>query len=388
MIGVVTNKDSSNKASPSPIFRSLVDLGTASVKTLIIELRGEQIHLWGHGLASLEGGYGPDGEIVDREAVVAACDAALSTAEEMTLDTFGRKIVPDQSLWSVPGWLCQGQVLTFQQRRSHPAKRISRREQQTLQTRLDRALACLPGVPVDVVPTVQLDNSTVTDVLDLRGKTLTLRAFVTIANPSALAALQEVAATLELDPPTFVSQARATTAGLCHDGVLLDVGRWGTGIAVAHLGQAAGTAWAPMGGQSFYRTLSNGFGLASSQLPAFCQAYAKGWLPPETRTAADAVLVDPVTRWLDLVAGQLSALAAEIPLPHQIFMAGGASPLPAVLQGACRYAWMRRFPWPRHPQVHAWQASTVSGLTHHTDRAWGASDLVRLGLARLALDKG
>ena len=403
MIGVVTNKDRTNKASPRPRFRSLIDLGTASVKALIIELRGGQIHLWGHGLASLEGGYGPDGEIVDREAVAAACEAALSTAEEMTLDTFGHKIVPDQSVWSVPGWLCQGQVLAFQQRRSHPTKRISRREWQALQTRLDRAVTRLAGVPVDVVPTAQLDDSTVTDVLGLRGETLTLWAFVTTASPSALAALQEVAVTLELDPPTFVSQARATTAGLCHDGVLLDVGRWGTGVTVARLGQLTGTAWTPMGGQSFYRTLSNGFGLAPSQLPAFCQAYAEGWLPPETRMAADAALVDPVTRWLDLVAGQLASLtigqglAAKIRLPHQIFLAGGASPLPAMLQGARRYAWMRQpltmgqgrwFPWSRHPEVRAWQASTVSGLINHADRDWGASDLVRLGLTRLAQDVG
>lgn len=367
-------------------FRSLIDLGTASVKALVIEVRQGQTHIWGHGQAPLEGGYGPDGKILDREAVVAACDAALSAAEEMTHHTLGHKIVPDQSVWSVPGWLCQGQTSVFQQRRSQPTKRISRREWLALRTRLDRAVTHLPGVPVDVVPTVQVDGSTVTDAIGLRGETLALRAFVVSADPGALATLQEVANALELDPPRFVSQARATTVGLPGDRVLLDAGRWGTNIAVARLGQLAGAAWTPLGGQSFYRTLANGFGLEPSQLATFCQAYAEGWLPPETRTAANAVLVDPVTRWLDLVAGQLSALAAEISLPHQIFLAGGVSLLPAVLQGACRYAWMRRFAWPRHPEVHLWQAATVSGLTDHTDCIWKAYDLVRLGLARLALN--
>jgi len=144
-----------------------------------------------------------------------------------------------------------------------------------------------------------------------------------------------------------------------------------------------------MGGQSLYRTLANGFGLTPSQLPVFCQAYAEGWLPPETEVAADAALVDSVARWLDMVSRQLSVLAAETLLPHQIFLAGGASQLPAVLQGARHYDWTR-LPWPRHPEIYAWQAATVRGLANHTNQSWGAFDLVRLGLARLAvkIEKG
>jgi hypothetical protein len=116
----------------------------------------------------------------------------------------------------------------------------------------------------------------------------------------------------------------------------------------------------------------------------FCQAYTEEWLPPETKVAVDAALENPVTRWLDMVAEQLSALAAETVLPHQVFLAGGACRFRAVLQGARHYDWLRWFPWPRHPEIRAWQAAAVSGLTDHTDQAWGASDLVRLGLARLA----
>jgi hypothetical protein len=368
-----------------PQFRSLIDLGTASVKALVVESGSEQVHLWGHGEATLEGGYGPDGEIVDREAVAAACDAALSAAEDMTPSTFGHKIVPDRSLWGLPGWLCRGQAFALKRRRPKPTKGISGREWQVLEARLDRLVEGLPGVPVDVIPTAQVNGNTVTDILGLRGGTLTLRAFVVLADAEALATLRSVAAALELDPPRFTSQARAATSGLGADGVLLDVGRWGTAVVVAHLGQPAAMCWVPLGGQSFYRTLSAGFGLSPSQLSAFCQAYAEGWSPPKTKLAADAALVDPVNRWLDLVAERLSGLAAKEPLPYQVFLAGGASLLPAVLQGARRYDWMHQFTWVRHPEIHPWQAATVRSLVDQTDCGWGPSDLVRLGLARLAL---
>jgi hypothetical protein len=340
---------------------------------LVVELKGGQTHIWGHGQVPLEGGYGLAGDIVDREAVTAACDTALTAAESMTLDTFGHKIVPDQSVWSVPGWLCHGHTFAFQHRRSRPARRISQREWLTVQAQLEHAVADVPGTPVDVIPTIQVDGSTVTDAVDLRGETLMLRVSVTSAD-------------LELEPPAFVSQARAATAGLPSDAVLLDVGRWGTNIIVARLGQLAGAAWMPMGGQSFYRTLVTSFGLAPARLTGFCRAYIEGWLPPEAMIAADAVLVDPVARWLDLTAEQLADLAAEKSLPHHIYLAGEASRLPAVLQGTRRYAWMRQLPWSRHPEVHLWQPFSVGDLANHTGHVWGASDLVRLGLARLAVD--
>lgn len=381
-------KRNQTDAAGNGAFRSLIDLGTASVKALVVEPGPEQTHVWGRGQAPLEGGYGPDGDIVDREAVAAACDAALSAAEEMTHQTFGHKIVPDRSLWGVPGWLCQGQTFAFQRRRPQPTKRISPREWLTLQTRLDRAVVHLASVLLDVVPTVRVDGNTVTDAVGLAGETLALRAFVASADPGALAALKDVAIALELEPPRFVSQAHAATVGLPRDGVLLDVGRWGTNVAVARLGQLADAAWTPLGGQSFYRTLANGFDLAPSRLLDFCRAYSDGHLPAGMALAADAALADPVARWLDLIVERLAALATDAPLPHQIYLAGGASTLPAVLRGARRYDWMGRFSWPRHPEVHPWQPVMVGDLTNHTGHTWQASDLVNLGLARLAVNEG
>lgn len=392
------HKGKANKTSHNGrVFRSLVDLGTASVKVLIAEMRQGQVHIWGHGQAALEGGYGPAGEIVDLEAVTTACDEALSVAEEMTRHSCGHKIVPDQSVWSVPTWLCQGQAFAFQQQRPRPTKRISRREWHALQERLNRFVAHLSGTPVDVIPSTQVEGHTVTDAIGLQGEALALQAFVVSTEPDVLATLQKVAAALELDPPVFVSQARAAAAGLSYDarwgtgivmdGVILDIGRWGTGIVVARLGQLAGSIWASLGGQSFYRTLVNGFGLTPSRLPDFCRAYAAGQLAPETAAAADAVLVDPVTRWLDLVAEQLATLATETSLPHRIYLAGGVSQLPAVFQGTRYYAWMHQLAWSRHPEVHLWQATGLGGLTDHTHRAWDAADLVRLGLAQLALSR-
>ena len=364
-------------------FRSLIDLGTASVKTLVIEVGPKQMHVWGHGQSPLEGSYAPDGQIVDYEALVTACDAALSAAEEMTRHTFGHKIVPDRSVWSVPAWLCRGRTVVLQHRRPQPQKRISRREWQVLQSRLESAVRHLSGKPVDIVRAARVENHNVTDATGLRGELLALQAFVVSTDANVLTTLQKVAIALELDPPAFVSQARAVAAGSSGDGVILDVGRWGTGVVVARLAQLADMAWVSMGGQSLYRTLANGFGLTPAQLPSFCQAYITGQLPPEAMATANAALVDPVTRWLDLVVEQLATLAAETSLPHHIYLAGGASRLPAMLQEASRYPWMRRLSWQRHPRVCLWQAPTLRGLTDHSRRVWDASDLVRLGLAWL-----
>lgn len=365
---------------------SLLDLGTASVKTLVVEQKGEQTHIWGRGRATLEGGYGPDGQIADRQAVTAACDAALSMAEEMTIETFGHKLVPDRSVWSVPGWMCQARALDFQKRRSGPQRRISVREWQALQDQLERAVARLPGEPVDVVPTMQVDGHTVTEALGLQGQTLALRALAVTVPSSTLAALRAMGASLELEPPRFVSQARALAAGFARDGVVLDVGRWGTGVAVAERGLLSATTWVPLGGQSFYRTLMNGFGLLPAQLPDFCRAYAVGELHADVSAAASAALIDPINRWADLVADGLNALAAQNSLPHRIYLAGGASLLPAVVEAARQYAWVNVARWSRHPEIHFWRVDTVERIVNHTAHPWKASDLVCLGLVRLTGD--
>jgi hypothetical protein len=361
-----------------------LDLGTASVKALVVEQRGKQTHIWGQSSVALEGGYGPDGQIADRQAVTAACEAALSMAEEMTLETFGHKLVPDRSAWSVPGWMCRVRLLPFKARRSDPGRRISRRERQTLRDRLERAVSQLPGEPVDVVPAMQVDGRAVTDAVGLQGRDLILSAVVVTSPPKALAVLRSVAEALELEPPLFVSQARALAAGLSDDGVILDVGRWGTAVAVADRGLLAAAAWVPMGAQSFYRTLMNGFGLLPAQLPGFCRALAAGELNQEVAVAADAALVDPVNRWVDRVADQLASLAVQDRLPHRVFLAGGASRLPALMAVARRYGWMNVARWSRHPEIHLWRARNVELLVNHTAHPWGISDLVRLGLARLA----
>ena len=115
-------------------------------------------------------------------------------------------------------------------------------------------------------------------------------------------------------------------------------------------------------------------------------AYSQGKLSPEIANAANAALVDPVNRWLDLIVEQLPARTAEASLPHQIYLAGEAARLPAVLLGARRYSWMQNLQWSRHPEIGLWQPSGVSDLKNHSTRVWNASDMVRLGLARLILD--
>jgi len=378
--------NSSGQVPQNRKFRSLIDLGTASVKALVVELRGNETHIWGHGQAPLEGGYGPAGEITDHEAIAAACDVALSMAEEITRNTFGRKIVPDQSVWGVPGWMYRGQPISFQQRRPRPEKRISRREWQSIQARLDRVVGRLSGTPLDIISTAKIDGHTVTEAIGLQGETLAIQAFVVSVDSAAQAILHKVAAELELDPPVLVSHARAVAMALSHDGIMLDMGRWGTSIVLVRQGRLTGSGWIPLGGQSFYRTLANGFGLSPAKLPIFCQDYINGLLPPVITNAANAALVDPANRWLDMIQELLATLAAGVShsLPHKIYLAGGAGQLPALSLIARQYHWTQQLPWSRHPEVSLWQANSINGLTNHTGHTWKATDLICLGLARLA----
>lgn len=382
----------SGGAGNGPAYRSVLDVGTTWAKTLVVAEQDGEVRVIGRGRAHHRGAFAANGKIADANALAVACEAALCQAEDMTGETTGSKIVPDTAVIGVPcRWLaisCQ----TFIHRRRRPEIRVEEDEveqvvaragrlaTQDLAGRVSPAATSLTVVNASLV-SLGIDGHRVTDPLGLQGSELAATVSVAAAPGEALAALYTLAEALELEPLHLVAEPQAMAHHLNRDSIVLDVGGMGTGVYLIYHGKLLAADALPLGGDGFGQSLAAVFNLSGRQMQALQRAYEKGLLSDEDTARVQAALQDTIENWLHAVAGCLERMAISEYLPHQIYLCGGGSGWPDVLEAARTYPWMGRLPFARYPQVQRLDPVQLPGPLNGTGRLWDVEETMVLSLA-------
>ena len=163
------------RSAGSPAYFTVVEPGTATLRLLVVEVRGERATVLGWAE-----GPGWTGVETDSQELVAACEHALTEAEEMAQTRSGRWVLPDQVLVGLPASQLRGRARSITQRRSNPDRPV---EVQELETLLERTLRLVVNrllsddrdganwVLVDAAPvTLTVDGRGVTDPVGFRGR--------------------------------------------------------------------------------------------------------------------------------------------------------------------------------------------------------------------------
>jgi len=397
------NKEVNDK----PSFRSAIDLGTEYVKALVVEVKEDRAIIIGQGMARHKGSYANDGAIGDLEAVTATCDQALRQAEDMTEEVYGRKVVPDQAVMGVPGPLIRGAAYTVKQQRSSPRRPVSQRELTQLLQRVQRLalqqlsqefasqeLALVDSSIAEIV----IDGHGVTDPVGFRGENLAVTVFNAIALRQSLDGLRSVAEGLELEPPLLVPESRVVASFLKGSEVIgLDVGGRETEIFWSRNGGLLASRTMPLGGRAISQRLAEDLHLSLQEAEALKLSCSRSQivappLPPDLQSGGNEttpafvgeILNGAVVTWLAEVERQLMALAGGENLPRCIYLWGGGSELPELVEAAKTFPWMRELPFARCPEVEVLNPERVPGLLDRTGLSLGRGGLVVMSLSRWA----
>ena len=370
----------------APLYVSVVEPGTTTLRLLVAETTAEQAVIWGWAE-----GPGLEAE-ADAPAWQAACARLQSQAERMAQERAGFWFLPDQMLVGLPASQLRGWGWPIVQRRARPDRPI---EEQELQALLERGLRLAvnrlaetggggpPWLLVDaVVVDLTVDGHGVTDPVGFRGREMGAAVFAALAPAGVVRAWGLVAREMEFSTLTLTAGPLAL-AGACAapQGLFVDVGGATTDLTWCQGGRPLRLETLPLGGADLTAALRRRWNLAHDRAERLKQAYAAGRLGKEGREQVLATLAPALQTWRDAVETALARMNSDEPLPQRLYLLGGGAALPETADAVRSLAWSRQLQFERYPQVVRLRPTDVPGVVNRTGLGRQPGDATALALA-------
>lgn len=383
-----------------------MDPGASRIRLLLVEVANGRSTLWGwdEGPSLIHGGL---------QRLLPVCEGMLVRAEEMALARIPRWPLTDQMLVGLPASELQAGAWSVTQKRALPESPI---EEQELSTLLGRALrltmnqlrsaapsASIAGqgkersrarkgpdwLLVDATTvSLEVDGKAVTDPVGFRGREVAATVFAALARVETIDLWRQVAEGLEFSMLTVTAAPLALVSSLSESrGILVDVGGSTTSLTVWQAGKPVEVSSIPVGATILARALMQTWDLSSDAAERLIRAYACGQLTDRDKTQVLEAMFPALRTWLEKTEIALARLHRERPLPERLYLLGGGSGLPEVMEAACALAWSEGLHFERYPLVERLRPTDVVGVMNRTDLGRGAGDVSALGLAAWAANQ-
>jgi cell division protein FtsA len=300
------------------------------------------------------------------------------------------------------GELVKGMSTTVIVEREHPADKLTGEEiddvlervQRLALSRVTERLTWEMGQPqVDVrlvnssVVAIKMDGHQLSNPLGFQGRYLAVTVFNAFAPLVHVGASETIARHLGLELLSVIAEPYAVASCLANPlagemgGIFVDIGGGTTDVALVRNGGIEGTLSFALGGRAFTRRLATDQGLDLEEAEALKLRYARRELTPANAKEIRRALDRDVTTWMDGVQLILEELAGEGQLPPYVYLCGGASALPDIMERLKAFPWTERLPCPRPPQVSLIRPEDVSSMRDETGGLVDQQDITPLGLA-------
>lgn len=367
----------------------LVEPGSTVLRLLAVEVEDAQASVWGWAEQPVPVPTTPGGSV---PGLLALCQEALASAEEMAGKLNVHWIPPDQMVVGLPASQLRGRAWSVTQRRSQPNRPIEERElrallERTLRLAVNRLRSEVPDEAawslVDAaLVALTVDGHGVTDPVGFRGQEFGATVFAALARVEAIQAWGTIAQHLDFSTLTVTGSPLALAGGLpTSPGLLVDVGGISTDLIWCRSGRPVALYSLPIGGVTLTGSLMETWKLSPERAEQLKLAYSAGRLSEEAMAQVRAALVPALRTWRDKVEAALAVLNQEEPLPPRLILLGGGSALPGIAESLRTLAWSERLSFARYPQVSQWRPTDLSGVINRTDRGRGLGDVSALALA-------
>lgn len=377
-----------------------VDIGTELIKVLVVRREGTDGVVMGVAREPQRPDAMESGAIADPDRVIDACNRAMEAAEDMA------GVVPGQAVVGIAGELVKGFSSSISYPRQHPDSKVRESELRSMLQLVERrALREAQHLlelersygPVEArlvqsaITNVRMDGYPVANPIGFQGRNLEVTVFNTFAPIAQVGAVETVARDLDLEltamvcAPYAVARACATDDAWQEGGIFVDVGGGTTDVALLRGGGVEGTRMFNFGGHTFTRRLAKELGLAYQEAEALKLRHSEGLLPPDRDAEVARLVSADVEVLLEGLSLCLSELARGEVLPANVYVCGGGSLLPELMNDIMRPAWRAGLAFPREPLVRRLGPFDVRGLTDATGLLQSAQDVGPLALANHAL---
>ncbi|HUZ89290.1 MAG TPA: cell division FtsA domain-containing protein [Candidatus Acidoferrales bacterium] len=378
-----------------------LDIGTDLIKVLVVrrEQDGSGTVL-GVGRAPQHPSAMSGGAIADIDAVIDAANGALEAAEDMA------GTVPGQAIAGIAGELVKGFSSSVQSARERPDGKVDRGEMRELLKlvekralreaqhllELDRGYGDLEARLVhSSITQVRMDGYPVSTPIGFQGKNLDITVFNTFAPMTQIGAIESVLKELDLELAGAVAQPYALARACAgkdaweQGAIFVDIGGGTTDVALLREGGVEGTRMFNLGGRAFTRRLALAMGVTYEEAEARKLRHSEGLLSPDQERQVRQLVSADVEVLLQGLALCLRDLNRGQVLPTSIFVCGGGSLLPEVIQQLNQNAWSQGLPFSRPPQSRLLRPHDVMNLKDSTGELQTARDVGPMGLANHAL---
>jgi cell division protein FtsA len=386
---------------PTPAACTALDVGTEFAKALVFEIDPSGIGVVrGVGRKRQGLSHMQSGTVADIAAVVDNCSVALQEAEEMA------GFRPTQVVIGIAGELVKGFTTAHNQERKRPDQPITEAElqklidtvQQAALREAERAITWETGLPhVDVrlvhaaVTSASIDGYTVTNPVGFQGRYVKIGIFNAFAPLVHLGALQTVASQLDLEllqvvaEPYAVARVLGTEQVQQSGAIFIDIGGGTTDVALVRQGGIEGTRMFALGGRAFTKSLADRLDLPFPRAEALKVDFSRG-LQVDRRDEVEQIIRDDITVWSAGVELVIEELAAGDLLPGRIYLCGGGSRLPAILENLAAEKFWKHLPFGRPPEVAIMSPEMVATIRDETKLLIDQQDVTPMGLAWQAIE--
>ncbi|MHB8510048.1 MAG: cell division FtsA domain-containing protein [Candidatus Dormibacteria bacterium] len=379
-----------------------LDIGTEYIKALILRREGDSGIVLGVGRKQQRYTDMVSGAVADIQAVIDNCNEALEEAEDMA------EAVPGRAVIGIAGEQVKGFSTSVTVPRQDPTQRINRVElQNTLELVQKRAMReashlmseelGMPEVDLKLIhstiTTVRIDGYLVTNPMDFQGRTMEITVFNTFAPLTHVGAMQTIAAELDLEliatvaEPFAMARCCATDEVYEFGGIYVDVGGGTTDVALVRNGGIEGTKMFTIGGRVFTKKIASHMGISFVAAEEMKLRYARGEVSSERAEQLRAMLAPDAEVLVNGVALTLQQLSRSDRLPPFIYLAGGGSALPEIVEYLRAYPWTERLPFPRTPEVRLLVPTDVRSIYDSTGLLLNQQDITPMGLGYQALQE-
>ena len=327
----------------------------------------------------------------DVDRWTAACEKALSQAEDMTSLYAGRKIVPDYVTMSMPADLIHDVPVVNTQRRRDPERGVTldelraglRRGYRMAQDIVANRHAATAGEIVwGSVSSVRLGGQIVRDPLRVAGEALELSMNFCLAPLDWVRALEIVANRLQL-ALTHLIPDHVVLASLAPEpsalSVLLDKRQ--SRISLARYGRLEWAGVAELGATTMLEAVTSPIHMDGRQAEALLRAYRGGQLRQEIETALARTFWQELRRWMLALADAARTGMRESPLPHRVYFRDLTRSIPEAAPALETPFWEEALPFERCPEIVPMDGSVIREVMDATRQTGDASYLLLRALA-------